>query len=326
MMTGRWPFKVGYYANPGDDGGVPDEFEMLPQMLRRRFGYRCHHVRRKKEKKEAVLRASSPSSLLYQPFPHYYPLLSSLPNHYHQIGKWHLGFRKASMTPTLRGFDTSLGFYHWGGEYDSHEFPPQYALGRGQGCQGFDVVNASSAEFAQEEQSRGGGNAWPGSWARKSNSNSNSNSNNNNNNNGNGKGNGNGAEGIGGGDPRALLRGVGSEVKGIPSHALYAKEALRRIQHHHQIVNDHQHDPDRQQYTRRAEIKQQQQQGSGEEKDKNKQGKQQQRQQQQPSSVPQLHVRQRPMYMLLAAQHVHDPYGDGTETTLAQRRTKYVGR
>lgn len=93
MMTGRWPFRVGYYDNPGDDGGVPAEVELLPQMLRRRFGYRCHH-----------------------------------------IGKWHLGFRSLFMTPTQRGFDTSLGFYHWGEDYQSHEFPPAYAQDRGQGC------------------------------------------------------------------------------------------------------------------------------------------------------------------------------------------------
>ena len=43
-MTGRWPFRVGYYGNPGDDGGVPEAFEFLPQMLHRRFGFQCHHV------------------------------------------------------------------------------------------------------------------------------------------------------------------------------------------------------------------------------------------------------------------------------------------
>ena len=37
-VTCRWPFRVGYYGNPGDDGGVPEDFEFLPQMLRRRFG------------------------------------------------------------------------------------------------------------------------------------------------------------------------------------------------------------------------------------------------------------------------------------------------
>lgn len=45
MMTGRWPFRVGYYGNPGDDGGVPETFEFLPQMLYRRYGFLCHHVR-----------------------------------------------------------------------------------------------------------------------------------------------------------------------------------------------------------------------------------------------------------------------------------------
>jgi arylsulfatase A-like enzyme len=79
MMTGRWPFRVGYYGNPGslyvkcdsllecvdklyyclvfvflcclgytgsgDDGGVPENFEFLPQMLYRRYGFQCHHVR-----------------------------------------------------------------------------------------------------------------------------------------------------------------------------------------------------------------------------------------------------------------------------------------
>ena len=28
----------------GDDGGVPREFEFLPQMLHRRFGFQCHHL------------------------------------------------------------------------------------------------------------------------------------------------------------------------------------------------------------------------------------------------------------------------------------------
>jgi arylsulfatase A-like enzyme len=58
--------------SPGDDGGVPSEFEFMPQMLHRRFGFQCHH-----------------------------------------IGKWHLGFKKESWTPTHRGFLTSIGFYHW---------------------------------------------------------------------------------------------------------------------------------------------------------------------------------------------------------------------
>ena len=32
----------------------------------------------------------------------------------HALGKWHLGFKNASYTPTFRGFDTFVGYWHWG--------------------------------------------------------------------------------------------------------------------------------------------------------------------------------------------------------------------
>lgn len=59
----------------------------------------------------------------------------------HAVGKWHLGFKNESFTPTFRGFDTFFGYYHWGEEYGDHVFPPYYK--GDQPCRGFDLTNNS---------------------------------------------------------------------------------------------------------------------------------------------------------------------------------------
>jgi hypothetical protein len=33
LMTGRMPYHFGYYRNPSDEGGVPLEYKLLPQIL-----------------------------------------------------------------------------------------------------------------------------------------------------------------------------------------------------------------------------------------------------------------------------------------------------
>lgn len=33
LMTGRMPYHFGYYRNPSDEGGVPLEYKLLPQVL-----------------------------------------------------------------------------------------------------------------------------------------------------------------------------------------------------------------------------------------------------------------------------------------------------
>mmetsp|Transcript_69641 Transcript_69641/g.186816 ORF Transcript_69641/g.186816 Transcript_69641/m.186816 type:complete len:546 (-) Transcript_69641:171-1808(-) len=59
----------------------------------------------------------------------------------HAIGKWHCGFKTADVTPTHRGFDSFLGFWHWGEEYVDHAFPPYYKDAK---CRGVDFVNSSA--------------------------------------------------------------------------------------------------------------------------------------------------------------------------------------
>lgn len=41
----------------------------------------------------------------------------------HAVGKWHIGFRSESMTPTHRGFNTFFGFWHCCSDYYTHTFP-----------------------------------------------------------------------------------------------------------------------------------------------------------------------------------------------------------
>ena len=41
-MTGRAPYHFGYYRNPSDEGGVPLEYTLLPQILSKTHS--CHAV------------------------------------------------------------------------------------------------------------------------------------------------------------------------------------------------------------------------------------------------------------------------------------------
>lgn len=103
MMTGRLPFRYGYYSNPSDDGAIPTNYTLLPEILRGK-GYRTHAV-----------------------------------------GKWHCGFNTKEVTPTYRGFESFLGFWHWGEEYFGHVFPPYYKVAK---CRGIDLMNASGPEIS----------------------------------------------------------------------------------------------------------------------------------------------------------------------------------
>eukprot|EP00658_Telonema_sp_P-2_P013750 TRINITY_DN15212_c0_g1_i4.p1 TRINITY_DN15212_c0_g1~~TRINITY_DN15212_c0_g1_i4.p1 ORF type:complete len:454 (+),score=104.07 TRINITY_DN15212_c0_g1_i4:58-1419(+) len=58
----------------------------------------------------------------------------------HAIGKWHCGFPTLRHTPTYRGFDSFLGYWHWGEEYTEHVFPPYYDSAK---CRGVDMTNAT---------------------------------------------------------------------------------------------------------------------------------------------------------------------------------------
>ena len=40
----------------------------------------------------------------------------------HAIGKWHNGFRSKELTPTYRGYDSYLGYYHMEEDYWTHKF------------------------------------------------------------------------------------------------------------------------------------------------------------------------------------------------------------
>ena len=39
------------------------------------------------------------------------------------VGKWHVGWRTPEMTPTWRGFDSFLGYWHCCNDYYTHHFP-----------------------------------------------------------------------------------------------------------------------------------------------------------------------------------------------------------
>ena len=41
----------------------------------------------------------------------------------HVVGKWHVGWRTPEMTPTWRGFDSFLGYWHCCNDYYTHHFP-----------------------------------------------------------------------------------------------------------------------------------------------------------------------------------------------------------
>jgi arylsulfatase A-like enzyme len=58
----------------------------------------------------------------------------------HALGKWHCGFRTPAHTPTQRGFESFLGYWRWGEEYNDHVFPP-YDRKTSAACQGIDFSN-----------------------------------------------------------------------------------------------------------------------------------------------------------------------------------------
>eukprot|EP00037_Helgoeca_nana_P023402 m.242615 g.242615 ORF g.242615 m.242615 type:complete len:706 (+) comp26340_c0_seq1:1750-3867(+) len=71
----------------------------------------------------------------------------------HMIGKWHLGFRSKELTPTYRGFDTYLGYYHMEEDYYSH----QQAIKGGDTCSGsFTDFSNSSADTISTLWGHGG--------------------------------------------------------------------------------------------------------------------------------------------------------------------------
>lgn len=111
MMTGRQAFKYGYYHNVGDNGGVPTNYTMVPEVLKMQ-GYRTH-----------------------------------------AIGKWHCGFRTPAMTPTSRGFDSFLGYWHWGEEYLDHVYPPYDRPGK---CRGVDFVKGIAGQRSEAVMDKNG--------------------------------------------------------------------------------------------------------------------------------------------------------------------------
>ena len=77
IMTGRYPWGIGFYYVGGDNLGVPLQYEMLPQVLRRLA----------KAQKSADVATVA-------------------------IGKWHNGALLKAYTPTYRGFESYFGYYH----------------------------------------------------------------------------------------------------------------------------------------------------------------------------------------------------------------------
>jgi arylsulfatase B/arylsulfatase I/J len=63
----------------------------------------------------------------------------------HAVGKWHVGFPTRAHTATFRGFESWIGYYHWGEEYFSHVFPPEYK-GKVK-CRGVDFSNNSGTDM-----------------------------------------------------------------------------------------------------------------------------------------------------------------------------------
>ena len=53
--------------------------------------------------------------------------------------------RSNRRTPTMRGFNSWLGYYHWGEGYFHHEFPPAYK-GAAK-CRGVDLNNNTGASL-----------------------------------------------------------------------------------------------------------------------------------------------------------------------------------
>ena len=114
LMTGRMPYHFGYYRNPSDEGGVPLEYTLLPQVLAASPAkYTAHAV--------GKVCAMTVSGLVFA--------IQTLTNSVAvdcQTLQWHLGFKTKNHTATYRGFESWMGYYHWGEDYFSHQFPPAY--------------------------------------------------------------------------------------------------------------------------------------------------------------------------------------------------------
>jgi len=74
-MTGRYPWGIGFYYVGGDNLGVPLQYEMLPQALRR------------------LAKAQNGTDVATA-----------------AIGKWHNGALLKAYTPTYRGFESYFGY------------------------------------------------------------------------------------------------------------------------------------------------------------------------------------------------------------------------